>query len=263
MAECEHLLYISNGNMPNKLDVKFHVFSNWSLAPELSKDSNTERCTVDFSILENGRFAGHFGIDLPPLYHIMSFHVEEPFRAFAFDPHRQTFFAHFELEVSGWKCGRHFAKALPPEPIRIASRSLIVRWSSDFDGESIDLPAHSPSSANHQSNVNSYEESLTGSAIVVSWMLSLKRRPERWDWGRATAARAGLDVARWLVVDGRRSDARSCIDSETAFARSLEVRSIQPYTALSCALSHKLLHILFLVKSTAPASTVRCPAMLS
>jgi hypothetical protein len=80
------------------------------------------------------------------------------------------------------------------------------------------------------------------SALMVSWMMSLKRRPERWKWGRAAAARAGLEVGRWLVVDGRLDDVRRCIDSETAFARSMDVKSIQPYTALSAALSHKLLH---------------------
>ena len=86
------------------------------------------------------------------------------------------------------------------------------------------------------------EELQIESSLMVSWMMSLKRRSERWEFGRASAARAGLDVARWLVVDGRRDDARSCIDSVTAFARALDVRSIQPYTALAAALSHKLLH---------------------
>jgi hypothetical protein len=114
-----------------------------------------------------------------------------------------------------------------------------MQWAETWQEESTGL-AQEPVAPSR--NLDNCEYSITHTALMVSWIMSLKRRPERWEWGRASAALAGLDVARWLVVDGRREDARSCIEIDTAFARGLGVSSIQPYTALAAALSHNLLH---------------------
>jgi len=237
MAECERVLHFNDDKQPAWL-IKFHVFSNHSSAAQLNKDPATERCMVELSIRQNGIIAGRLDIELPPLYHI--FHLDSA-NLFA-EPvaHRQTFIALFEVEITSWTCARHAGKVVPPEPIRIGSRSVFMQWGGEtLQEESISSVLDNTFPSHHLESCN---DAVMDTAVMVSWMMSLKRRPERWEWGRTSAALAGLDVARWLVVDGRREDARRCIDSETAFARGLGVRSIQPYTALAAALSHKLLH---------------------
>jgi len=242
MSECERLLYLNNGRFPGFL-IKIHVFSNHSSAAQLNNDPAAEYCTAHFSIRRNGIILGGAELELPPLYHILQgdfdnpFH--EPFSDIPFNIHLQTLVALVEVEISSWTCAGHSAKVVPPTPIRIGSRSVVMQWAETLQEESTGL-AQETVAPSH--NLENCEYSVMHTAVMVSWMMSLKRRPERWEWGRASAAHAGLDVARWLVVDGRREDARSCIDIETAFARGLGVSSIQPYTALAAALSHKLLH---------------------
>ena len=242
MSQCERLLYLNNGKFPGFL-IKFHIFSNHSSAAQLNNDAAAERCSAHFSIRRNGIMLGGAELVLPPLYHILQgdfdnpFH--EPFSDIPFNTHLQTLVALVEVEISSWTCAGHSAKVVPPAPKRIGSRSVVMQWAETLQEESTGS-AQEPVATSR--NLENCEYSLTHTALMVSWMMSLKRRPERWEWGRASAALAGLDVARWLVVDGRRKDARSCIDIDTAFARSLGVSSIQPYTALAAALSHKLLH---------------------
>ena len=128
MSECENLVYISDGSFPSALLIKFHVFSNWSSAHDVNKGNNTEQCTVDFVIREQGVFHGHFGIQFPPLYHVVPYLKHNPFRDLPFAALRQTLFNHIELEVASWFCARHSAKVVPSTPIRIASRTLFLKW---------------------------------------------------------------------------------------------------------------------------------------
>ena len=241
IAECERLLYVDSASFPRSIFYTLHVYSNHSSALELSSDSSTERCVMTVNVRKNGVLFWEVDVHSPPLYQI--FQVLFVFTAdsdFHFsNPKYQTYVYNFEVEISSWICERHSTKVVPAAPIRIGARSAAVRWASSLLHDGSDAAQDAATSAHPPEN---HQEPPTHSALMVSWMMSLQRRPERWEWGRASAARAGLDVARWLVVDGRRDDARSCIDSVTAFARGLGVRSIQPYTALSAALSHKLLH---------------------
>jgi hypothetical protein len=236
MSECERLLYLNDGKFPGLL-IKFHIFSNHSSAAQLNNDPAAERCTAQVSVRRNGIILGDAEVELPPLYHILQH--DEYFPDIQFNIHPQTFVALFEVEISSWACAGPSGKVVPPAPIRIGSRSVVMQWAETWQEESTGLVQETVAPSH---KFESCEYSVMHTAVMVSWMMSLKRRPERWEWGRASAALAGLDVARWLVVDGRRDDARSCIDIETAFARSLGVSSVQPYTALSAALSHKLLH---------------------
>jgi hypothetical protein len=242
MAECERLVYISNGIFPTSLLVRLHIFSNLSSALELNRDAATERCVLDVIVRNNGVLLTKHEFQVPPLYQIfetrMMFEGAAEFQSR--DAKLQTFLFDFVIEISSWKCARHSVKVVPATPVPIGSRSAALRWAPSLLPDGADAMYDAATPAHSYEN---HQDFSTDSALMISWMMSLQRRPERWQWGRASAARAGLDVARWLVVDGRREDARSCIDSVTAFARGLDVRSIQPYTALSAALSHKLLHV--------------------
>jgi hypothetical protein len=241
ISECERLVYISNGNFPTSLLLKLHIFANLSSAPELNTDTATERCLIDITVRKNGELFFNHSFHTPPLYQV--FETQMVFGSTAeFQSHHaklQTFLFNFVVDISSWQCEKHSVKVVPAASVRIGSRAVVLKWAPSLLPDSADAVHDAATPAQLPEH---HSPSATESALMVSWMMSLQRRPERWQWGRASAARAGLDVARWLVVDGRRQDARSCIDSVTAFARSLQVRSIQPYTALSAALSHKLLH---------------------
>lgn len=235
LSDCERVLYISNGDLPDSLLLRVHIFSNHSSSLDLNKRNTTESCAVQLAVLRNGLLFGSSEIQLPPLYHIIQMTVTfgDPALFRSTDTKLQTLIFHFDVEITSWKCASHRDEEVPPAPVRIGSGSVFVRWAPTFIQDSSDLD-HQTAASPHSLDMES--------AVMVSWMMSLKRRPERWEWGRVSAARAGLHVARWLVVDGRREDVRQCIDSETAYARALDVKSIQPYTALAAALSHKMLH---------------------
>jgi hypothetical protein len=239
IAECERLVYNSNGAFPTSLPVKLHIFSNVSSAVALNSDIATERCVLHVDVRNNGVLLAQHEFQVPPLYQVFEtliFFQGEASR----HSKQQTFFFDFTVDISSWICARHSAKVVPAAPIRIGSRSAALHWAPSLLSDDAATVEVASKAAHFPEN---YGNSLGDVPSITSFMMSLQRRPERWQWGRASAARAGLDVTRWLVVDGRRDDARSCIDNATAFARSLEVRSIQPYTALAAALSHKLLHV--------------------
>jgi hypothetical protein len=201
---------------------------------------------VDFAIREQGVFHGHFAILFPPLYHVVPYLEHNPFRDLPFAALRQTIFLHIELEVASWICARHSAKIVPSAPIPIASRTLFLKWfgnNEDVSFEQLGTPSLAPQDTH--GDFDSPDGDSDSPATVVSWMLSLNRRPDRWAWGRAAAARAGFEASRWLALDGQLHDVRSCIDVATGFARGFDVATsniIQPYSALACAVSHQLLH---------------------
>ena len=135
MSQCERLLYLNHGKFPGFL-IKFHIFSNHSSAAQLNNDAAAERCSAHFSIRRNGIMLGGAELVLPPRYHILQgdfdnpFH--EPFSDIPFNTHLQTLVALVEVEMSGWTCAGHSAKVVPPAPIRIGSRSVVMQWGRNF-----------------------------------------------------------------------------------------------------------------------------------
>jgi hypothetical protein len=243
MAECERVLYTSNAavreeRLPLSMPIKLHIFFNHSSAIELNREDTTEHCDAEFHVRVSGVKAAWFGARLPPLYHIVEYDL--PLDTLR---NAKSLNSSIQVEIASWICSRHSARVIPPAPVTIESHSLFIGWAPALAVDGADMHQQAEATTAPLTHASeSCEQPPAESTLMVSWMMSLQRRPERWKWGRAAAARVGLDVGRWLVVDGRRDDVRRCIDSETAFARSLDVRSIQPYTALSAALSHKLLH---------------------
>jgi hypothetical protein len=245
LSDCKNLIFINEGVYPSTFRIKIHVFSSHPSALQLSSDASTERCDIAFSILERGVFAGSFGGGFPPLYFVAMFLVRDPFRDTPRHQLHQTLFFHFDIDVTSWKCGRHAAKVVPSSPIRISSQSVFMKIERDPE---VDHVQHAASFALAPGDISAdftAAMSASDSVVVVSWMVSLKRHAERWRWGSTAASSVGLLVRRWLAVDGRLEAVRKCIDIDTSFARAFTLppgSEIQPYSALACALSHKLLH---------------------
>lgn len=245
LSDCENLIFINEGVFPSNFRIKIHVFSSHPSALLLSSNASTERCDIEFSILERGAFAGSFGALFPPLYHVTVLLLQDPFRDTPRDQLHQKFFFHFDIYVTSWKCGRHPAKVFPTSPIRISSQSVYMTRERDSEVEDIEHDASFTLASHDISADFSDAVSASDSVVVVAWMVSLKRHTDRWQWGSAAASGVGLRVRRWLAVDGKLDAVRKCIDVDTSFARAFALPAgseIQPYAALACALSHKLLH---------------------
>lgn len=245
LSDCENLIFINEGVYPSNFRIKIHVFSSHPTALQLSSDASTERCDVEFRILERGVFSGSFGALFPPLYHVAMFFERDPFRDTPRHQLHQTLFFHFDVDVTSWRCGRHAAKVVPSSPIRISSQSVFMQLDGDHEVDPAQPAASLALATDDTSTDFTPAMSASDSVVVVSWMVSLKRHDDRWRWGSTAAASVGLRVRRWLAVDGKLDTVRKCIDVDTSFARSFALPAgseIQPYSALACALSHKLLH---------------------
>ena len=132
IAECERLIYISDGHPPHTVLMRLHVFSNHSSAPSLNKFNSTEPCKVEVVVRRNGVMYGSAELQLPHLYHILEMPIilGDHNALTSTDIKLQTLVHHFDVEIASWLCARHSSIIQPSVPVRIGFRSVRLTLAS-------------------------------------------------------------------------------------------------------------------------------------